>query len=179
MRYLCALFSILMIFASCHPYPRYRTGEARPPGEEKVQRQVDRRYESANAKKLKTGSSKLIELGRIIQSYLGTPYKGTSPYKKGIDCSQFTAAVYKKFNGTKLPRMARKQFNVGQQVSGTKLRYGDLVFFRTDGRSISHVGIYIGYNEFVHASTSSGVRISDIRSEYWKNRFVGARRIIR
>jgi cell wall-associated NlpC family hydrolase len=179
MRYLSVLLFVFIIFAGCRPYPRYRTGEAPLPGEKKVRQEDDRRYESANAKKLTTGSSKLIELGRIIQSYLGTPYKGTSPYKKGIDCSQFTAAVYKKFNGTKLPRTAKKQYAVGTEVSGTKLRYGDLVFFRTNGRAISHVGIYIGYHEFVHASTSSGVRISDIRSEYWKDRFAGARRILR
>ncbi len=178
MRYFCILIFVFIIFAGCQPYPRYRTGEAPPPGEKKIRPPIDRRYESANAKKLETSSSKLIELGRIIQSYLGTPYKGQSPYKKGIDCSQFTRNVYKKFNGTKLPRTVKKQFQVGQIVSGTTLRYGDLVFFRTDGRSVSHAGIYIGYNEFVHASSSTGVRISDIRSDYWKRHFVGARRIL-
>ncbi len=178
MRYFYILIFVFIIFAGCRPYPRYRTGEAPPPEERKIQQPLDRQYEAADAKKLQTSSDKLIELGRIIQSYLGTPYKGQSPYRKGIDCSQFTREVYNKFNGTKLPRTVKKQFQVGQNVSGTKLRYGDLVFFRTDGRSISHAGIYIGYNEFVHASTSEGVRISDIRSDYWKNHFVGARRIL-
>jgi len=179
MRYFFIIFFMFIIFVGCKPYPRYRTGEATPPGNKEARPPIDRKYESANARKHHTGTGKLIELGRIIQSYLGTPYKGKSPYQKGIDCSQFTVNVYKKFNGTKLPRTAKKQYTVGQDVSGTSLRYGDLVFFRTNGRSISHVGIYIGYHEFVHASTSTGVRISDIRSEYWKERFAGARRIIR
>ncbi len=178
MRYLCLLILIFVILTGCRPYPRYRTGKAKPPQEEKTQTSPDRRYEAANARKLKTSSSELIRLGRIIQGYLGTPYKGKSAYKRGIDCSQFTMEVFDKFNRTKLPRTVKQQYKIGQNVSGTRLRYSDLVFFRTEGRSISHVGIYIGFNEFVHASTSSGVRISDIRSEYWKGRFVGARRIL-
>ncbi len=179
MRYLCLTILVFVILAGCRPYPRYRTGEAKMPKEKITKTSPDRRYESANARKLQTSSSELVRLGRIIQGYLGTPYKGKSAYKKGIDCSRFTMEVYDKFNRTKLPRTVREQYKIGRNVSGTRLRYGDLVFFRTEGRSVSHVGIYIGFDEFVHASTSSGVRISKIKNEYWKERFVGARRILR
>jgi len=179
MKYFFLMIFVFVILAGCRPYPRYRTGEAKMPKEQKTQTSPDRRYESANARKLQTGSGELIKLGRIIQGYLGTPYKGKSAYKKGIDCSQFIMEVYDKFNRTQLPRTVREQYKIGRNVSGTKLRYGDLVFFRIEGRSISHAGIYVGFNEFVHSSTSSGVRISDIKSEYWKGRFAGARRILR
>jgi cell wall-associated NlpC family hydrolase len=86
--------------------------------------------------------------------------------------------VFERFDGTDLPRKASEQFKIGQRVRKNSLRYGDLVFFKINGRSISHVGIYIGHDEFVHASYSSGVVISHIDEKYWQKRFAGARRII-
>jgi cell wall-associated NlpC family hydrolase len=120
----------------------------------------------------------LIELGRIIQSHLGTPYKGKSRTRDGMDCSSFTAAVFDEFNRTKLPRTAKKQSKTGQKVDRRRLRYGDLVFFKTSGSSVSHVGIYIGDDEFVHSSTSTGVIISNLKEKYWRKRYAGARRIL-
>ncbi|MCP4704092.1 MAG: C40 family peptidase [candidate division Zixibacteria bacterium] len=121
----------------------------------------------------------LIELGRIIQSYLGRPYSGKSRYTKGFDCSQFMQELFGKYNDTKLPRTVKKQIKYGTSVSKNDIQYGDLVFFRTDGRKPSHVGVYVGFDEFVHSSTSSGIIISSLKNKYWKKRFLGGRRIIR
>jgi len=169
-----AILLCCMVQYGCSPHPKF-TGDR-----EESSTEYDRRnVRSERGDEFKgTTTRQLLELGRIIQSYLGTPYDGNSDYEEGLDCSRFTGEVYDRYNGTELPRTAREQYSVGRKVKKNSLRYGDLVFFRTDGRKISHVGIYIGFNEFVHASYSSGVIISRIDEKYWKKRFAGARRII-
>jgi cell wall-associated NlpC family hydrolase len=77
--------------------------------------------------------------------------------------------------GIALPRTAREQYNNSQRISRTELKEGDLIFFNTTG-GVSHVGMYLQNNKFVHAS-SSGVTISDIFDEYWVRRFVGVGRV--
>lgn len=109
----------------------------------------------------------------IAKQYLGYPYKpgGSSP--SGFDCSGFVMYVYNK-GGYKLPRTASDQFTVLRPVKVPKP--GDLVFFKINNHSISHVGIYIGDFLFIHApSSGKKVEIVDIRSEYWKKRYVGSR----
>jgi cell wall-associated NlpC family hydrolase len=119
-----------------------------------------------------------ISLGLILQDYLGTPYGARTRVGQGLDCSLFTQQVFWKFNRTELPRTAEDQFRAGQPVSTRRLEFGDLVFYRTDGRTISHVGIYVGYNEFMHVSSSRGVIVSSMGEQYWAERYVGARRIL-
>lgn len=119
-----------------------------------------------------------IRLGTILQSYLGRPYAGKSKYEKGLDCSGFTSEVFKKYNNIKLPRTSRDQFEAGSQISRSSLKYGDLLFFRTEGNKISHVGIYLEKNKFIHASSSYGVIISSMLEKYWNKRYAGARRIL-
>ncbi|MBN4076116.1 C40 family peptidase [Gemmatimonas aurantiaca] len=119
------------------------------------------------------------ELGKILRRYLGMPYKGTSKYEPGIDCSRFTAEVYEAFDGRKLPRVSRAQARIGLKISRAGLRYGDLIFFTIVGDRISHVGIYVGNNEFVHASASRGVVIDNINESYWRKRFHSGRRLIK
>lgn len=123
-------------------------------------------------------SDTITGLGVILQKYLGMPYKKSSKYQTGIDCSRFTSEVYRKFNKSKLPRTARDQANYGTQVTRSKLRYGDLVFFRIDGKSVAHVGVYIAHNRFIHASLSRGVVIDELNSRYWSKRFHSARRVL-
>jgi cell wall-associated NlpC family hydrolase len=173
---LCApLCLCLMLLLGCQPSPRYGAGEeGKPESRDNTVESKRRDRETFR----NTTTRELIELGRIIQSYLGTPYKGKSQTREGMDCSAFTAAVFDDFNRTKLPATARKQSKTGQKVDRHKLRYGDLVFFRTSGSSVSHVGIYIGDDEFAHSSTSTGVMISNLKEKYWRKRYVGARRIL-
>jgi cell wall-associated NlpC family hydrolase len=155
-----------LIYAACSPYPRYTNHPAVMPQET-----------SSVSQGLTT--SVVVQMGLIMQSYLGKPYAGTSQWDEGLDCSHFTAEVYKKFNGLELPRQAAEQYALGTEVPRNRIGFGDLVFFRTDRDRISHVGIAVGYGEFIHASSSQGVIISSLNDEYWARRYAGARRVLR
>ncbi|OYT75638.1 MAG: hypothetical protein CFK49_02080 [Armatimonadetes bacterium JP3_11] len=114
---------------------------------------------------------------RHALSYLGARYRYGGSSSRGFDCSGFTAYIYRR-HGINLPHNSSAQYRVGKPVSRSELRPGDLVFFRTRGSRISHVGIYIGDGKFVHASSARGrVRIDTLNSGYYKQRYVGARRI--
>ena len=113
-----------------------------------------------------------------VVDYLGVPYVYGGNTKAGIDCSGFTAQVYKNSTQKKLPRSARQQYGYGAPVSQSQLQFGDLVFFNTTGRVPSHVGIYIEDDLFAHASVTRGVTLSSLESTYYKNRYVGARRVV-
>ncbi len=122
------------------------------------------------------------QLVKFSKTLLGTEYVygGTTP--KGFDCSGFVQYVFKRFD-ISLERVAASQSTQGSRVSSQDLSAGDLVFFDTDGghNSISHVGIYIGGGQFIHAASGSSTRkviISDITSGYYANNFMKARRII-
>ena len=114
---------------------------------------------------------------RRALKYLGTRYRYGASGARGFDCSGFTSYIYRQ-HGISLPHNSAAQYRVGKPVSRSELRPGDLVFFRTRGRRISHVGIYIGNGKFVHASSARGrVRIDSLTSGYYHKRYVGARRI--
>lgn len=123
-------------------------------------------------------SDAITDLAMILQDYLGYPYVGSSEYQVGIDCSRFTAEVYKKFSGFRLPRVSRDQATVGTEISRRRIHYGDLVFFDITGNGVSHVGIYVGDDRFIHASSSRGVVIDKLTERYWKKSYHSARRII-
>ncbi len=156
---------IVIISVGCtRSYPRYGSGGESPSGE-------SRPVPSQNS------VNTTIKLGRILQEYLGKPYAGRSRYDPGLDCSLFTGEVFKKYAKISLPRTSEDQFNAGSPIKNGQLAFGDLVFFRTDGNGISHVGVYVGNDEFIHASTSIGVIISKLDEKYWAKRFMGARRV--
>jgi len=112
------------------------------------------------------------------QRFLGKVYiwGGTSP--RGFDCSGLTYFVYK-LNGIELPRVSWNQFRdkSGKKINKSQLEPGDLVFFQTYRKGASHVGIYIGDNQFIHASPSAGVTTSDLDEPYFKKRYVGAKSV--
>lgn len=111
-------------------------------------------------------------------SYRGVKYRfgGASP--SGFDCSGFVMYVFDK-HGVKLPRTADKQYEVGKPIKGKNdLKPGDLVFFETYEKGASHVGIYQGNGQFVHASSSRGVTVSGLSESYYAKRYLGARRIL-
>lgn len=104
-------------------------------------------------------------------------YAGTSP-ETGFDCSGFTTYVFAQY-GIDLPRSSSDMYALGEAVKRSELRAGDLVFFNTSGNKISHVGIYIGNNQFIHSSTKRGVIITSLDDpHYWSKRYVGAKRIL-
>lgn len=112
---------------------------------------------------------------------LGTPYVwGGEDPDGGFDCSGLTQFVYREIAGVELPRTARAQRQAGSAVSKKHLKPGDLVFFATRRRGgVSHVGIYIGQGQFVHAPTrGSSVRIDNLDNVYWSRHYVTARRYL-
>ncbi|MGB5896057.1 MAG: NlpC/P60 family protein [Ignavibacteriaceae bacterium] len=125
-----------------------------------------------------TGTPKEKMLMEIIK-YLNVPYQYGGNSKSGIDCSAFTQNVYKNTLSVNLFRSAREQYKQGEIISDVDdLQFGDLVFFDTrSGVSPSHVGIYIGDELFAHASSKKGVTISSLNHTYYKDRFMGSRRI--
>jgi lipoprotein Spr len=112
----------------------------------------------------------------FIDDWYGTPYRLGGTTKKGVDCSAFSQFLFASVYGLSIPRTAREQYNLTNRISRTQLNEGDLIFFNTRG-GISHVGVYLQNNKFVHASTSGGVMISDIFDEYWARKFVGVGRL--
>lgn len=122
----------------------------------------------------KLTNKKLIE---YVHQWWAVPYRIGGNSKEGIDCSAFVQGLTNEAFGLSLPRTSREQADYCKQISKQELKEGDLVFFAS-GRSISHVGMYISNNKFVHASTSMGVVISDLDEAYWSRRFVKAGRLL-
>lgn len=110
--------------------------------------------------------------------YKGVPYVFGGNTPRGFDCSGYTKYVFAKA-GITLPRLADEQYEVGQNVSRSNLRPGDLVFFETYEPGASHSGIYVGNGKFISATTSRGVAIADLDSGYWHERYLGARRVMK
>lgn len=113
----------------------------------------------------------------FIDEWWGTRYRYGGSDKKGIDCSSFTGKLLETVYHQQVPRTARDQYDMCEKVEREDLMEGDLVFFNTRG-GISHVGIYLGNNHFVHSSTSSGVTISSLEEDYYNKKFVKGGRII-
>ena len=120
---------------------------------------------------------KLIDYSRTL---LGTHYNyGGTSHEEGFDCSGFTRYVYSHALNKQLPRTAKEMAGTGKPVNQDHLIAGDLVFFNTLGFDYSHVGIYIGNNRFIHASTAKhAIVIGNLKNEYFAKRYNGARRIL-
>jgi lipoprotein Spr len=118
-----------------------------------------------------------ISLFRKIDEWWGTKYCMGGSTKSCIDCSAFSVVVMREVYGVNLPRTAQEQYNQSVHIALEDLKEGDLVFFHTTGRDISHVGIYLANNKFLQASTSGGVTITDLNDKYWQPRFKGAGRV--
>jgi len=109
----------------------------------------------------------------------GTRYRYGGSSKNGIDCSGLIMVSIKNALGTSVPHNAASLYKMGSTIGKDKLMAGDLVFFQNTGsrKGITHVGIYIGNNKFIHASTSSGVKEDSLSTEYYAKRYAGARRL--
>ena len=123
------------------------------------------------------------EAGDLIMnamSLIGLSYRfgGNSP-TQGLDCSGFMQYIFKRSMGITLPRTSAEMATVGQQVDRANLKPGDMVFFGGGGR-VSHVGMYIGNDRFIHAPrTGRDIEITSMNGTYWKNRYITARRVDR
>lgn len=120
----------------------------------------------------RSGSPNLVSNALSLK---GVPYVFGGISKSGFDCSGYTQYVFKG-SGISLPRTSQEQFNVGSPIKKDQLQTGDLVFFTTYAKGPSHVGVYIGGGNFVHAS-NSGVRTTSLSDGYYSSRYLGARRV--
>lgn len=128
------------------------------------------------------GNTGVTTTGQAIvntaKKYIGVPYVwgGSSP--SGFDCSGLVQYAFKA-HGISLPRTSKQQWTAGTLISKSQLKPGDLVFFaNTYTTGVSHVGIYVGDNQFIHASSSKGVIISSLSNSYWAEHYHGCRRVL-
>lgn len=159
------LTSVLMV--GCIPYPRYGRSESNVPREREAR-------ETPTHK----ATDDYIRFGTLVSRYLGRPYKGGSSSRPGLDCSLFTQEIMRQYANIDIGRSVDDQRQQGRDVPRTRLTVGDLLFFVTERDRVSHVGIYVGNGEFVHASSSQGVMISALDDQYWAQRFSAARRVM-
>lgn len=128
-------------------------------------------------------SSRLGEPGEVrsalieqYQQWRGVPYRHGGQSRRGVDCSGFVQLTFRERFGLELPRDTQQQAHIGAPISGQRLQPGDLLFFNT-GRWSKHVGIFIRDGQFLHASTSKGVIISDLNNPYWRKTYWQSRRL--
>lgn len=123
------------------------------------------------------GQVEASSITNTTKSLTGIKYASGGTTTRGFDCSGYVSYVFSK-HGVKTPRTSSGMYGSGASVSKANLQTGDLVFFNTSGRGVSHVGIYIGNGNFSHASSSRGVMVSKLNDPYyWGSRYVGAKRL--
>ena len=121
----------------------------------------------------------LKAIEKFINRHYGAKYVMGATGPNTFDCSGFILTLFREIYKVQLPRTSMKQYYAGRHISKAELSYGDLVFFNTNGRGISHVGVYLEDGKFGHASTSRGVMISKLSDYYFTNKFVAARRVLK
>lgn len=174
-----ALAVLLTACASRAPQPQVSVVEPQPPLEFLVEEDFsaitdDKPYE------LPQLADSILSEGI---SLIGTRYRfGGTSIKTGFDCSGFIGYLFKEEAGLKLPRSTREMINLkAPQVARSELEPGDVIFFNNRGRGrVSHAGIYLGDDRFIHSSSSrsGGVRIDSLEDSYWKRSYMEAKRVL-
>lgn len=161
---------ILFFSASCQLARANPPSEPAAPVHERAMTQLGQTFHEA--------TDHATELVRSALQSLGVPYRlGGTSAQTGFDCSGFVHATFEQALGLVLPRRAAEQAAATHRIARDELMPGDLVFFNTLRRAYSHVGIYLGDGQFIHAPrTGARVRIESMNTRYWRARFNGARR---
>lgn len=166
MRYYSLLFLVIVI-SSCGT-KKSATNSSHKSVEEKYSQLLGVSKEDISNKKLYS----------FIDEWYGVPYKYGGKNKSGVDCSDFATILFKEVYGKDFSGSSESMSHQSRKISSDELHEGDLVFFKIDSKDISHVGIYLQNNKFVHATTKAGVMIDDLNEEYYKKCFESAGRII-
>lgn len=132
---------------------------------------------TGNTIKVHSHSEITTKLLQQHEEWRGTPYLLGGNNRRGIDCSSFTQITFLDQFQRQIPRTTADQVMQGVFINRNSLEPGDLVFFRTGGKKVRHVGIYLEDGVFLHASTSRGVMLSRLDNSYWKQHYWTARRI--
>ena len=167
------IFLCLLATCSCsiRSAPRYTADDSKDSDSKSVVRELRERRRASPSR-----------LARVVEGYLGVPYRWGGTTRAGMDCSAFARAIFRKTYGIELPRTTKQIYRVGRPVSRRQdLKPGDLVFFRntSSGPGVSHVGIYLSKGHFAHVGVSTGATITPLDHPYFHRRYVGARRVER
>jgi len=119
------------------------------------------------------------QLYNFIDSWYGTPYKYAGRTKSGVDCSDFVSLLLQSVYNLPISGAVTDLYRQCKPIKPSQLREGDLVFFKINKKSLSHVGVYLQNNKFVHASVHSGVVIDDLGEDYYKKYFRASGRVLR
>jgi hypothetical protein len=115
------------------------------------------------------------------KNYLGTPYRAGGIDANGMDCSGFLFTVARESIGLQLPRTSAALYSMARIINDSEKEPGDIVFFRTVGSKISHAGLYLGNDQFIHSASdgpNTGVIISSLKESYWKRTYAGVGQIL-
>jgi len=127
-------------------------------------------------KPVSRSSDRIQEIIAYSYNFIGVPYVSGGMSPSGFDCSGYIKYVFGNFN-INMPRTAAEQYQAGQAVSVSEAKPGDLVAFKT-GSYISHIGIYLGGDKFISATSSRGIAVASVYDPYWGDHFLGYSRII-
>jgi cell wall-associated NlpC family hydrolase len=165
---------IALAIASCSPHKKLTTSDKHTNTSTSTA-QLKKKYSTLlNVDEQKIES---IPLYVLIDEWYGTTYKYGSCDKNGIDCSNFAAVIYQEIYKKSLKGSSASIFNQCTAVSKNELQEGDLVFFKIEKNTISHIGVYLQNNKFVHATTKKGVMIDDLDEAYYAKSFFKGGRI--
>ncbi|HET8761727.1 MAG TPA: C40 family peptidase [Nitrospiria bacterium] len=166
---LLAIALVGLLLAACSGTPLPREAKGRPGLDLDALRADSARPISETRQRVIATAAQLV----------GTPYKfgGTTP--KGFDCTGYLMYVFRKAANVALPRTSMEQIQAGDPIPPSQLQPADLVYFRIDRKKDLHLGLYLGEGRFIHAPSSGGaVNIQRLDMEYWRTRFLGARRVL-
>ena len=168
------LIAIAVSIGSC----RAHKGTAKTSDKEKTA--SSEKIKTKYAQLLNVSEAKIdnIKLYAFINDWYGVPYKYVGKNKQGIDCSAFTIELYKNVFNKDLTGTSASIADGCKVISKSKLSEGDLVFFKIESENITHIGVYLQNNKFVHASTKKGVMIDDLDEPYYKKYFFKGGRIL-
>lgn len=173
MNTLIIIFTFLVLASSSVPNTRVNTVNENDP----EQQQLELCFIYSNLFGFNISSISNPKLYEVIGEWLGTPYRFSGNSKKGIDCSGLVCTLYKASYNRILAGSSRDMYRQTERISREEMKEGDLVFFMIKKSTISHVGIYLDKDRFVHSSRSNGVIISNLNDPYYKRYFYKAGRV--
>lgn len=166
---LYSLLVILLSITSCRNKKEIGSTKVEPKTKNEQSSSIQNKY--ATQLNVAPREIKNEKLYSFIDEWYGTPYKYAGTDKNGIDCSGFTSTLYDVVYLKKISRASKDIYANSKEVKKEDLQEGDFVFFKIESKNVSHVGVYLMNNKFVHASTKKGVIISDLNEPYYQKYF--------